>query len=165
MHMDGERNMPTATRRNAFTLIEIMIVIVILGIIASIVIAVFGNNVRDASGKALKDNLRSMRNQLELYSAQHGSYPSLADFDRQMVLFSDRLGNTSSTRSAVYQFGPYILSMPVLPIGANKGKTGVTSLATYTADYGWAYDPISGKFQANLPDTDVDDDGVKYNSY
>jgi general secretion pathway protein G len=152
-------------RQSAFTLVEILIVVVILGIIASIVIAVFNNNVGDASAKALKDNLRNMRSQLQLYSAQHGTYPTLASFEQQMVLYSDAYGNTSATPSSTFRFGPYIYAMPTLPVGTNKGKTAVTTLGTYAANYGWAYDPIEGRFAANLPDTDVDGDGVKFNSY
>jgi prepilin-type N-terminal cleavage/methylation domain-containing protein len=151
--------------RHAFTLVEILIVVVILGIIASIVIAVFNNNLKDAAEKALRDDLRNMRSQLELYMAQHGTYPGLAEFEHQMVLYTDTSGNSSATHSDVFKYGPYIIAMPVMPVGTNKGKTGVTSNASYTPDYAWGYDPISGKFQANLPDTDLDSEGVKYNTY
>ena len=152
-------------RDHAFTLVEILIVVVILGIIATIVIGIFNNSVADARAKALKDNLRNMRNQIQLYNAEHGTYPTLADFAHQMVLYSDDIGNTSNTRSAQFRFGPYIVAMPRQPVGVNQGLTGVTSTSAYTPGYGWAYDPLTGEFRANLPDSDVDQDGVKFNTY
>jgi hypothetical protein len=106
-----------------------------------------------------------MRSQIQLYNAEHGTYPTLAQFEQQMVLYTDDLGNTSNTRSAVYRFGPYIVAMPRLPVGVNAGKTGVTSRASYTAGYGWAYDQLTGDFRANLPDSDVDEDGARFNAY
>src|SRR5688500_4776032 len=116
------RRRPHRPRKpHAFTLVEILIVVVILGIIATIVIGIFNNTVDDARAKALKDNLRNMRNQIQLYNAEHGTYPTLAHFEHQMVLYSDDLGNTSNTRSAVYRFGPYIVAMPRLPVGVNAG--------------------------------------------
>ena len=58
-----------------------------------------------------------------------------------------------------------IAAMPRLPVGINQGKTGVTAAGTYAAGYGWAYDPLTGDFRANLPDADVDEDGVRFNTY
>jgi general secretion pathway protein G len=149
----------------AFTLVEILIVVIILGILATIVIAIFQNTVDDARAKALKDDLRNMRNQIQLYQAQHGTYPSLAQFEQQMVLYSDDLGNTSNTKSAVFPYGPYIVEMPRLPVGVNHGTFGVVAKDSYTAGSGWQYDQLTGEFRANLPDSDVDDEGVRFNRY
>jgi prepilin-type N-terminal cleavage/methylation domain-containing protein len=152
-------------RRHAFTLVEILIVVVILGIIATIVIGIFNGTVADARAKALKDDLRNMRNQIQLYYHEHGTFPTLSAFEHQMVLYSDDVGNTSNTRSPTCRFGPYIAAMPRLPVGTNMGKTGVTAAGTYAAGYGWAYDQLTGDFRANLPDADVDEDGVRFNTY
>jgi general secretion pathway protein G len=152
-------------RHHAFTLVEILIVVVILGIIATIVIGVFSNTANDTRAKALMDDLRNMRSQIQMYNAEHGFYPALGSFEQQMVLYSDMAGNTSNTKSDVFRFGPYIVSMPRQPLGANQGKFGVTSTASYTAGFGWAYDQLTGEFKANLPDTDVDGEGKKFNTY
>ena len=151
--------------RHAFTLVEILIVVVILGIIATIVIGIFNGTVADARAKALKDDLRNMRGQIQLYYHEHGTYPTLGSFAEQMVLYSDDVGNTSNTRTPLHRFGPYIAAMPRLPVGTNQGKTGVTAMGSYAAGYGWAYDPLTGDIRANLPDTDVDEDGVPFNTY
>jgi prepilin-type N-terminal cleavage/methylation domain-containing protein len=159
------RHRHPAVNTRAFTLVEILIVVIILGIIATIVIAIFHNTVDDARAKALKDDLRNIRSQLQLYSAEHGTYPTLSSFEQQMVLFSDEAGNTSNTKSPIFRCGPYIVEMPRLPVGVNHGMTTVTASGSYAAGYGWAYDPVTGDFRANLPDSDVDGDGVRFNTY
>ena len=164
-HHYSPRNRYPFAQARAFTLVEILIVVIILGIIATIVIAIFNNTVDDARAKALKDDLRNMRSQLQLYNAEHGTYPTLANFDHQMVLYTDELGNHSNTKSSVYRFGPYIVDMPRLPVGVNRNATGVTALGTYTAGFGWGYDQVTGEFRANLPDSDVDESGVRFNTY
>ena len=151
-------------RPRAFTLVEILIVVIILGILATIIIGLFQNGTKDAAAASLKDNLRNMRSQLELYIAQHGRYPALATFEQQMTQYTDADGNVSATRTPTYCFGPYIINMPVLPVGVNKGRTTVTGLA-YTAGFGWGYEPTSGVFKANTPDGEVDQDGIAFNTY
>ena len=153
-----------AHRRNAFTLVEILIVVIILGILGTIIIGLFQNTSADAARNTLKGNLRAVRSALQVYIAQHGTYPAGGTFESQMTLYTDADGNTSATRTATHIYGPYILSVPTLPVGANKGQTGVTSL-TYTDGFGWGYDDVSGAFRANCADSEVDADGVAFNTY
>jgi general secretion pathway protein G len=153
-----------ATQRSAFTLIEILIVVIILGILATIIISLFGNSSKDAGGASLKDNLRCIRSAIQIYSAQHGRYPAQATFETQMTQYTNPAGATSTTRTGTYTYGPYILTLPPLPVGTDRGATTVTT-TTYTAGHGWQYDATSGAFKANCPDTDKDDAGVPYNTY
>lgn len=72
------------TRSNkAFTLVEILIVVVILGILAAIVVPQFTNAANDARGGNLSTQLSTLQNSIELYAAQNnGAYPDLsADWD------------------------------------------------------------------------------------
>jgi prepilin-type N-terminal cleavage/methylation domain-containing protein len=154
-----------AIRRNAFTLVEILIVVIILGILATIIIGLFGNSSRDANVGALKDNLRAIRGAIQVYNAQHnGHYPALASFNTQMTQYSNAAGATSAVPATGFNYGPYLLSLPPLSVGTDKGATTVTS-TTYSSGFGWGYDATNGKFQANCPDTDKDDSGVAYNTY
>jgi len=148
----------------AFTLVEILIVVIILGILATIIIGLFQNGTKDAAAASLKDNLRSMRSQLELYVAQHGHYPAIATFEQQMTQFTDASGAISPVRTTTHIYGPYIINMPVLPVGVNKGKSGITTL-TYTPGFGWGYEPTSGVFKANTTNAEVDPDGIAFNTY
>ena len=67
------RNIRTA--RHGFTLIEILIVVVILGILASIVIPQFTNASDQAAVSQARTQLQSMRSQCQLFRAQNGYLP------------------------------------------------------------------------------------------
>ncbi len=72
--------------RKGFTLVEILIVVVILGILAAIVIPQFSNASSDSKLATLKTNLQTVRCQLELYKIEHDDiYPVLASFEDAMV--------------------------------------------------------------------------------
>lgn len=60
------------TARKAFTLIEILIVVVILGILAAVVIPQFTNAADDANDASVRTQLQTLRSQIELYRAQNG---------------------------------------------------------------------------------------------
>lgn len=64
-----------------FTLVELLIVIVILGLLAAIVIARFGGATRGSKEANLKGNLRTIRSALEAYkaSSKGNSYPTVLD--------------------------------------------------------------------------------------
>lgn len=99
-------------KKHTFTLIEMLIVIVIIGILASALIP----RLNDVQGRARdtrrKADLSSMVNALEIYFADYGSYPLQAD----------------NTYRASYQSQPWIAelsgimtSLPVDPINNGFG--------------------------------------------
>ena len=67
-----------AHSRKAFTLIEILIVVVILGILAAVVIPQFTNAADDANNSSVRTQLQTLRSQIELYRAENGANPALA---------------------------------------------------------------------------------------
>jgi general secretion pathway protein G len=150
--------------RRAFTLVEILIVVIIMGVIATIIIGLFNNTTSDAANGSLKDNLRAMRSAIQVYLAHHGTLPTGSGFEAQLTQYSDMNGNTSATLTATHRYGPYILSLPPLPVGFNKGKTAVT-VTGYADGYGWQYDPTTGDFRANCQLTETDNDGNVYHTF
>ncbi|WKZ25111.1 MAG: prepilin-type N-terminal cleavage/methylation domain-containing protein [Patescibacteria group bacterium] len=64
----------------AFTLIELLVVIAIIGVLSTLVIVALGNSRAGARDAKRLNDLRSMTNALELYYADHGSYPDTQDF-------------------------------------------------------------------------------------
>jgi general secretion pathway protein G len=59
--------------RKAFTLVEILIVVVILGILAAIVVPQFTNATQDAQQGNIQTQLETINNQIELYRARSGA--------------------------------------------------------------------------------------------
>ena len=104
------------TRRlsSGFTLIELMIVIVILGIMAAIATPQFANASSEARRSSLLSMTRTMANQVQLYKLQHGDVlPDLAAASAGGNHFQPLVAVT------VYDgrnFGPYAQSVAVNPI-------------------------------------------------
>jgi prepilin-type N-terminal cleavage/methylation domain-containing protein len=70
--------MHTHRRNSGFTLVEILIVVVILGILAAIVIPQFTNASSEAVKGSLVSQLRTINSQIELYRVRNnGSLPVL----------------------------------------------------------------------------------------
>ncbi len=67
--------------KKAFTLVEILIVVVILGILAAIVVPQFTNATQDAQTGNLRAQLKSLQNQIELFKARTNSYPTIAEMN------------------------------------------------------------------------------------
>src|SRR5437763_1075270 len=126
-------------RRSGFTLIEILMIVIILGVLATVIIGLFQNATSDASTNSLRDDLRGIRAALQIYYAQHGAYPAIASFEPQMTQYSSATGAVQATSDPTYHYGPYILKVPPLPVGTNKGLNTVTT-TTYIDGFGWQYD-------------------------
>lgn len=62
--------------RKAFTLVEILIVVVILGILAAIVVPQFTSATQDSQAGNIKSQLGTLQRQIELYFAKFNTYPS-----------------------------------------------------------------------------------------
>ena len=64
--------------KRGFTLIEILIVVVILGILAAIVIPQFTDAAEDAQLASAQSTIQTIRGQVELFNVQTGGYPTFA---------------------------------------------------------------------------------------
>src|SRR4051794_4309358 len=163
-------------RGGAFTLIEILIVVVIMGILATIVIPQFSNASVNARENTLKDELRYLRTQIVVYKAQHHDIPpgypngdrtaapTADDFVAQMTKPTDEYGNVGAAASTTYKFGPYLSAMPGNPI--NKldqvlivGDTQTMPTPTDTT-YGWIYKPLTGEIMCNSTGSDQNGAGT-----
>ena len=157
------------SKKRAFSLLELVIVVVIIGIIAAIAIPRMSRGTAGASDSALSGDLAVLRNAIDLFAAEHdGKFPTLAKITNQLTMYSDGL-NTSdpvATRDATHPFGPYLRTVPKLPVGTNKGLDTFTGTSPAGTDVGgWFYTEASGKISANCAVTEVDQTNKKYVDY
>jgi len=158
---------PGAPRARGFTLIEILIVVVVLGIIASIVLPQFSNASETAKENTLRDELRYLRTQIVVYKAQHADTapgPTAADLLAQMTLHTNEAGATSATPSATYKYGPYLSMVPKNPINSRDTiETTTDSPPVGDGSHGWEYNPTTAEIIADLDGTDSN--ASRYDKY
>ncbi len=109
-------------RTKGFTLVEILIVVIILGILAAIIIPQFTDASQDARRSSVQSNLQAMRSQFELYRAQHlDVYPwddGAGDVDADADIQTRLTTKTDSNGDAGGNLGPYMQSVPQNPFAA-----------------------------------------------
>ncbi len=143
--------MKTSFRR-AFTLIEVLIVVIIMAVLAATIIPQFSSSTNDAKDSSLKFNLHTIRSQIELYKTNHNStYPKLTTFADQMTKKTTVDGATSGDTV----WGPYVTGdIPANPFNSSNVVVGVASpgvvpTAVVSGGAGWQYDESNGGFYPN----------------
>lgn len=66
-------------KQDGFTIVELLIVIVVIGILAALVLNTFGNIQARARDTERKTDVNGIHSQLEVYHADNGYYPILSD--------------------------------------------------------------------------------------
>jgi general secretion pathway protein G len=163
---------------NAFTLIEILIVVVILGILATVVIPQFSNASQQARENTLKDELQYLRTQVAVFKAQHQDVPpgypggnptgtpDVTDLTNQLTLYTDINCNVGSQASAVFAYGPYLSQLPANAVnGLNTFELvgNNQSMPPVDGTTGWIYQPQTQQIIANVMGNDSS--GAPYASY
>ncbi|MEO6436296.1 MAG: type II secretion system protein [Tepidisphaeraceae bacterium] len=134
------------TRKGGFTLVEILIVVIILGILAAIVIPQFTSASQDARKNSLTSQLQTLRSQIELYKLQHldqlpaglnGAVGTTtpATAWNQLINKTNAAG-TVGTDSTLFAFGPYLQSNPSNPLNGDTNVFIVTADVTMGAASG-----------------------------
>jgi len=164
---------PILENRSAFTLLELLIVLIILGIFAMIAIPQITDSTKDAELNTLATNLRIMQSNIELYHYQHNStYPghkttdgsstdnvdaseAAKGFVDQLSLYTSANGETKNTRDTIFIYGPYLKSgMPVNPYNDKSDvvcdiTTADPNVRASDGKSGWKFYTKTGVFIAN----------------
>ncbi len=158
--------------KRGFTLVEILIVVVILGILAAIVIPQFTQASTEAKQNSLCSDLQSLRSQIELYKCQHNDIaPSLpaAGAEWVQMIYCTKLDGTASASKARntaggFILGPYLESVPANPFnGLNTlmAAAVIPPVAAGDNTTGWQYDSGTGQIWSNDKYTYTDVAGVQ----
>ena len=118
--------------QKGFSLIEIMVVVVILGILASIVVPKIISRPDEARVVKAKQDVLAIQNALDLYKLDNGSYPTT---DQGLMALVEK--PTSSPAPNNWKL--YLKSLPKDPWGReylylNPGEHGEVDIFTYGAD-------------------------------
>ena len=143
--------MKTRQRRQGFTLVEVLLVVVILAILAATVIPQFTTSGEDAKDSALNFNLQTLRSQIQLYRLQHGGQnpdEPVAGVLQGLVMKTMPDGTVSEDGT----LGPYLVSgVPVNPLN-NSAEVAATTADPPTAavgESGWLYNKETGGIWPN----------------
>lgn len=114
--------------KRGFTLIEILIVVVILGILAAIVIPQFTSASEEAKGSSVQSQLQTVRSQIELFNMKEGTYP-----DFQANGWDEMTDPTSFAEDGILATTPYLQGAP-----RNASRRNATGIIVGTAVAGAA---------------------------
>ena len=157
-------------KQAGFTLIEMLIVIVVLGIMAMIIVPQIRISSEDATLRTFQTNLNMLRKAVDLYYHYHdNTYPGYNDtsgilanpatcrtaFIAQLAKYTAIDGTVSNTKDTTHKFGPYLRGN-VLPTNPYNEKNSVicndeTDITVRVSGgaFGWKFYTRTGVLIAN----------------
>jgi prepilin-type N-terminal cleavage/methylation domain-containing protein len=129
----------TQLRQKGFTIIELLIVIVIIGLLALLVLNNVGGATDDARDVQRKDDVAKLSSQLEIYQAENGNYPTEANMEDNAAggwvdsnLSIDLGATVDAGGAAINATGGYVYTTS--PANCDNGANGDCTSYTLSAD-------------------------------
>ena len=142
-------------RRTGFTLVEILIVVVILGILAAIVIPQFAGASEEARRVNVQSVLQTLRGEITLYRAEHrDTLPDLTNAGWNPLLNPTDINGNAAAAGQTY--GPYMRSMPKNPLNNLSTIVDGTAVAPASSVAGYVYDYSGGAGSGRIYATEAD---------
>ena len=163
----------------AFTLVEILIVVVLLGIVAVVVLPLVAGSAISAKESALAHNLQMLRRCVLIYTSQHleaepgypngdtTEAPTEQVFVEQITLSSNSNGQTAAVGTPGFNRGPYLAKLPANPLNGLSTVHVLGDAENFPAsgdgNHGWIYKPSTAEVRAD--NTGANDSGKRYYDY
>lgn len=140
--------MSRTNRRHAFTLVEVLIVVVIMAVLAATIIPQFSDSSKDAKISTAKFNLHTLRAQIQMYRTNHdGASPDAALL--KLTQKTNAAGVQGTTTAHIY--GPYLSDIPVNSLTGGKVVAAPATVppVAVVANADWLYDAATGQVWIN----------------
>jgi prepilin-type N-terminal cleavage/methylation domain-containing protein len=153
-------------RNRAFSLLELAIVTVIIGIIAAIAVPRFSRGAASARESAIVADLARLQSAIDRYTAEHcGLSPghdapgsASSDGDDMIERLLERTDELGTPEESGF-LGPYLRMMPINPFnGLRSVRIGGGAAGANT--HGWRFDPLTLVIQPDHGDGVIDDEVV-----
>lgn len=156
-------------KRRAFSLVELVIVVVIIGIVSAIAVPKMSNAAKSAETQHILATIAVVTRAMEHYRAEHGRFPGYdpgsgnpdgTNFVNQLILYSDEDGKTNASLTPSFVYGPYL--RPPFPTNLMNELNTVYTKGRATdsrplGTTGWVSVLATGEFGPNADETVLDD--------
>ena len=166
-------------KERAFTLVEILVVVVLLGILAVVVLPLVAGSSISAKESALAIDLQMIRRYVLVYKTQHlevgpgypdgdtTQEPTEDVFIAQTTTSSKPSGETDAVGTAGYERGPYLMKIPVNPMNHLNTVQVLGNAEEFPANadnsHGWIYKASTSEVRSDSGGTN--DGGKPYYDY
>ena len=166
-------------RAKAFTLVEILIVVVLLGVLAGVVLPLVASGATSARESALALDLQMLRRYVLIYTSQHlevgpgypngdtTQAPTEQVFVEQITLSSKSNGQTAAAGTPGFNRGPYLMKLPANPLNGLSTVQVLGDAENFPANaddsHGWIYKASTAEVRADS--TGTSDSGKAYYDY
>ena len=167
------RRIKCRPERAAFTLVELVMVVTIIGMLAAIAVPRISNASSSASAHAVEATLTNVRKAIDCYYAEHGRFPGYSPvsgapdndgFVSQLTQYTDHQGNASKSPGYPFIYGPYLRApFPANPTNKLRSvfvKDKPADAGPADGGFGWVAVLSEGDFGISATDQALDNLGI-----